>query len=57
MYCITTYICIEIQWVLYEFYLNKVSWVHNEINAQLIIFKYKKNTMKRKEKLYTEVRR
>ncbi len=28
----------------------KVSWVHNEIDAQLIISKYKKNTMKRKRK-------
>jgi len=38
-------------------YKKHVSQVCNEINAWLIISKYKKNTMKRKEKLYTEVRR
>jgi len=31
--------------------------VCNEIDAQLIISKYKKNIMKRKEELHTEVRR
>ena len=31
--------------------------VCNEIDAQLIISKYKKNTMKRKEELHTEVKR
>ena len=34
-----------------------LSQVCNEIDAQLIIFKYKKNTIKRKEKLHTEARR
>ncbi len=38
-------------------YNLQLSWVHNETDAQLIIFKYKKNTMKRKEKLHTNARR
>ena len=36
---------------------SDLSQVHNETDAQLIISKYKKNTMKKKEKLHTEVRR
>ncbi len=34
-----------------------MSQVCNETDAQLIISKYKKNTMKKKEELHTEVRR
>jgi len=34
-----------------------MSQVCNETDAQLIISKYKKNTMKKKEKLHTETRR
>jgi len=34
-----------------------MSQVHNETDTQLIISKYKKNTMKKKEKLHTKARR
>ena len=34
-----------------------LSWVCNKTDAQLIIFKYKKNTMKRKEELHIKVKR
>jgi hypothetical protein len=33
-----------------------MSWVCNETDTQLIISKYKKNTMKRKEELHTEAK-
>ncbi len=65
------FVCKTVKWHLinlkYIFMINQVtdslikslsvSQVCNETDAQLIIFKYKKNTMKRKEKLHTKARR